>query len=493
MTADTAILPAAERIERRTLELSWSDYKWPLLYLLSMSMVGLWFPLGFILVPFILINRFRNNRYDFVIMLTIFLAGCGFTAEGTFPFKTFDVALALSVILILVHRNHGIVKKTVIAWVAYCACIFFIATFSEETLSIQFRLMRYTFAFSCFIIPVTCFSSREFDIRKFFRCLMPYLVIICIFYILDGLIICGFIFLPRTPVWGMIPESYFYSPLIYGFPDITRKYPQGLILIALAIYPLCKYYKLKLWHWIIFAGACAACQTFTVISGFFIGIIVSMAKAKNVWKYIIGVVALFTAVYYIDGMLPEVANDARNDSFFRVKSSIDQILALSEIQDDADFADLGSGRMAQALPKIELVGSLGREMTGLGFLHPTLTTNPKYIIDNEYYIDSEKSEEGATKLIETEVLQVYVTTGWMGLLVYFAFYIYTFVLVRKFAFARYYLSVLIMAFWFGMGAYGGLTAVDGLLIVSLAYGMTILAQRGKTDEKKEPVDISVVS
>ena len=56
-------------------------------------------------------------------------------------------------------------------------------------------------------------------------------------------------------------------------------------------------------------------------------------------------------------------------------------------------------------------------------------------------------------------------------------------MVRKFAYARYYISVLVMAFWFGMGAYGGLTAVDGLIIVSLAYGATVLAQR--TLDKKE--------
>lgn len=483
MTTVTDISIPTEKSQRQVLQLNWSDYKWPLLFLLSMSMMGLVFPLGYLLAPLILINRFRSNRYDFLIMLTIFLAGCGFTAEGSFPVKTFDIALVLAFFMILFYRKRGIVKKTTIAWMLYCICIFFIATFSEETLSIQFRLMRYTFAFGCFIIPVVVFASEDFDIREFFRSLMPYMVIICLFYIIDGFIVCGFIFLPRTPVGGMIPESYFFSPLIYGFPHFVRKYPQALILLALAIYPLAKYYRLKLWHWVLFLGACAACQTFTVISGFFVGAIVASSKVKHMWRYAVGMVAVFAAVYYIDGFLPEKVKDFQSESFLRVKSSIDQILALSEIEDDVDLAEFGSGRMAQALPKIELVSSLGRQWTGLGFLHPTLTTDTKYIIDNEYYHDIERSEEGAGTRIETEVLNVYVTTGWIGLLVYFAFYIYTFMMVRKFAYARYYISVLVMAFWFGMGAYGGLTAVDGLIIVSLAYGATVLAQR--TLDKKE--------
>lgn len=466
-----------EKIKREPLNLTWSDYRWPLLFLLSMSMVGLFFPLGYLLVPLFLIGRFRNNRYDFLIMLTIVLGGFGFTTEASYPVKTWDIAFVLSIILMIVHRNRGIVKKSVITWFGYCLSIFLISTVSEESLSVQFRLMRYTFLFSCFIIPIACFAAQEFDMRKFFAALMPYLIIICIFYIIDGLIICGFIFLPRTPLWGEIPDSYFFSPVVFGFPNFVRKYPQALILIALAVYPIAKIYKLKWWHWAFFMGACVACQTFTVISGFVVGYLVCTIKFRTAIKYVIAVPILFTGIYLIDSLLPVAHKDSGDESFLRIKSSIDQILELAEVQDDVDLADFGSGRMAQAIPKIELVSELDRELTGLGFLHPTLTTNPKYIIDNEYYLDSSKSEEVATKLIEIELLQVYVTTGWLGLLSYFIFYPLTYIYVRRYVYGRYYLSVLVMSFWFGMGAYGGLTVCEGLLIVSLAYGTTLLAER----------------
>ena len=480
MTDDATNIIAEPNIERKPLDLCWSDYKWPLLFLLSMSMIGLFCPLGYLLVPILLINRFKQNRYDFLIMLTIVLGGFGFTAEGSYPVKTWDIAFLLSIILILIHRNRGVVKKSVIAWFGYCLFVFLIATFSEESLGVQFRLMRYTFMFCYFIVPIACFASWEFDIRKFFDTLMPYIIIICAFYILDGLIICGFVFLPRTPLYGDIPDAFFFSPVVFGFPNFVRKYPQALILVALVIYPIAKMYKLKWWHLVLFLGACMACQTFTVISGFVVGYLVCIVKFRTIIKYIIAVPIVFAAVYFVDSLLPVSQKDSGDESFLRVKSSIDQILELTEMQDDVDFADFGSGRMAQALPKIELVSELNREMTGLGFLHPTLTTNPKYIIDNEYYLDTSKSEEIATKLIEVDVLQVYVTTGWLGLLAYFLFYPLTYIIVCRHRYAKYYLSVLVMTFWFGMGSYGGWIASDGLIVLSLSYGATLLSERKDT-------------
>lgn len=467
--------------QRKPIEMTWSDYKWPLLFLLSMSMIGLAFPLGFIFVPLLLINRFRENRYDFLIMLTIVLGGFGFTAEGSYPVKSFDVAFLLSVILILVHRNRGIINKTVITWVVYCLFIIFISTFSDERFLIQFRLMRYTFLFSCFIIPIVCFTAKEFEIQKFFKALIPYVIIICIFYILDGLIICGFVFLPRTPLWGSIPESYFYSPIVFGFPSMVRKYPQGLILLALVVFPVSKFYRLRWWHWVLFIGACIACQTFTVISGIFVGYLVSVVNIRTILKYIMAVPLLLITIYFIDSFLPVTRGDGGEESFLRIKSSVDQVIELADIKDDIDLANFGSGRIGQALPKIELVNILDKELTGLGFLHPQLTTDPKYIIFNEYYLNSEKSEEVATQLIETEVLQVYVTTGYLGLIAYFIFYPLTYFYVRRYKYSRYYLTVLVMTFWFGMGAYGGWTACDGQILLTLAYGVTILSERRESE------------
>ena len=84
--------------ERRPLRLAGHEYLWPLFFLLSMSMMGLRFPLGYLLVPIILISTFRRDRYDFLIMLTLFFGGFGLIGEGTMPVKPWDIAFVVSII-----------------------------------------------------------------------------------------------------------------------------------------------------------------------------------------------------------------------------------------------------------------------------------------------------------------------------------------------------------------------------------------------------------
>lgn len=465
----------ASTATRQKLDLGWSDFKWPLMFMLSMSMMGLTFPLGYLFVPLILINRFRNDRYDFVIMLMIFLGGYGLLAPDSLGIKLEDISFFISVALLIFYRKRGIVRKTFFLLIAYCSTIFILSLFSDETLVIQIRLMRYYFLFSCFIIPIACFSNHEFDIMVFFRKLMPFILLLCIFYAVDGFILCGHILMPRTPTWEPY-LSYFYSPIIYWFPHFVRKYPHGLILLALAIYPIAKFYKLPLWQWVVILAACASTQTFTVISGFIVGAVVCVSNGKRVILYIVGALGFLTALYFIDGMLPTKVKDGYDESFFRVKSSIDQFFDLAEAVDDEDVSEFASGRMAQAMPKMELVSNYNKELTGLGFLHPQLTTNTKYIIDNEYYIGVDYTLEVATG-IETEVLQVYVTIGILGLLAYLIFFSATYLIIRKYKYSRYYLSVLVMVFWFGMGAYGGLTVGSGLVMVSFTFAIVVMQQK----------------
>lgn len=167
-----------------------------------------------------------------------------------------------------------------------------------------------------------------------------------------------------------------------------------------------------------------------------------------------------------------------SSSFFRIKSSIEQIQAVREAQDDEDIAEFGSGRIAEALPKLEMVNHYNRNWTGLGFIHPQLTTNTKYIINNEYYKDQSENEEAATG-IEIEFLQVYITVGYLGLIAYFLFFGSTYAMIRKYRYSRYYLSVLIIVFWFSLGGFTGFTMSHGQIILGLAFAATLLAQRQK--------------
>ena len=49
---------------KEQLSISRHEWGWPLLFLISMSMVGLQFPLGYLFLPVILIRSFKKDRYS---------------------------------------------------------------------------------------------------------------------------------------------------------------------------------------------------------------------------------------------------------------------------------------------------------------------------------------------------------------------------------------------------------------------------------------------
>ena len=460
------------RPARRYLDLSWSNVRWPLFFLLSMSLTGLQFPLGYLFVAIILINRFREDKYDFIIMLTLFFGGYGLTGQDTFgPLKMPDVALGISVIALFIYRKTDIVRKACIGWALYLAGILIIASFSEESMSIQLRTIRNYLTFIYFLIPLVVFSGVKFDFYKFTAKLFPFALILCTFYIIDGFIIDGFILLPRTPFLGSESDSTFFKPFLHPFSgNFVRKYPRGMYLLLLCVYPLAKTYKLRWWQWLLFLGALAACRTFTVILGFVIGYFMCVLTWRTILKYAFIGLAILTVLYYVDGLLP---SNKDHESALRIKSSVDQVIELGEIQDDVDLAEFGSGRFGQMLPKLEMVREYERQLTGLGFLHAELTTNTKYILINEYYRDSEKSEETAVG-VEIEPVQVYINMGYLGLALYFAYFIAMYVIVRRKRYSLYFMSVLVMSFIDGLGAYGGLTVPVGLLLCALCFAVVVM-------------------
>ena len=114
--------------------------------------------------------------------------------------------------------------------------------------------------------------------------------------------------------------------------------------------------------------------------------------------------------------------------------------------------------------------------TGLGFLHPELTKNTKYIIENEYYIDVEKSIEVATG-IEISPLQVFLTIGYIGLIIHLLFFIWLYVVIRKLKYSQFYLSVMIFVFIASLGGFMGWNMTTGLAMMGLSYGAVLLANR----------------
>lgn len=468
--------------DRRPLDLKWEEWKWPLLFMLCMSALGLKFPLAYLLIPAILINRFRNDRHDFIIMLTILFGEYALTDNETFGFSAYYIAFLLSLVGLFIYRKNGITKRIVGAWCVYVGGIFVFAMMSEERLYIQLGpIIRYL-SIIYFIVPMMVFSGRKFDIQVFFRRLMPYCLLMCMWYVLDGFIVNGWLFVPNTLISNDF-KSRFYLPIIYSFGSFPRKYPPGLYLLVLAIYPIAKYYKLNLWQWLLVFGAMCACRTFTIISGFIVTYTFLRMERRNFLKYVAAGVGIFTILYFIDGLLP---HNAEGHSTMRIESSINQMLILKNMDDEEELAKLGTGRMAQVLPKMELLYELDREWIGFGFLHEELTTNPKYIIENPFYIEGTIKEEVATA-VEVAPIQHILYMGYLGLFLVILFYGYLCMTVRDVTEHRYFYSAVFCFIWFGISGFSGLVSYPSLLLIGLSLAVILLDQKQseKSDVSRE--------
>ena len=94
------------------------------------------------------------------------------------------------------------------------------------------------------------------------------------------------------------------------------------------------------------------------------------------------------------------------------------------------------GARAPTTPNGNLLSRLNRQWLGFGFLHPELTTNPKYAITNEYYTDTSRSEEVATAVEVTQVQTIF-DIGFVGLLVQTAFYVGLYFMIRRLRHSSY--------------------------------------------------------
>lgn len=449
----------------------------PLLFFLSMAVLGLRFypALAAVIVELIYVWR-KGRQYDFLIMCT-FVAGCfGFTQQNLIKIWPADIALLVSLFLWLCLKRAPILNRVLAASVAYVALILILAMMSIESMSVQLLMIRPYLMFLYIIIPFAVFAGREFDFDTFCRKLFSYMLVVCCLYILDAYIISGNILVPCT--YGYVPST-FWDPYCYPLSGyIMRKYPPGLYMLGLLMLPLARFYKLRLWQWVLLFIAAISTQTFTFITALGLTFIVSQRSRMRIFRWIFcGIMALVLA-YFVDFLLPTTINDGYPQSTLRIKSSVDQILALNEAVDDEDIAEFGSGRLAQAMPKLDLVAKNDKELTGLGFLHPEKTHINQYVIVNEYYTDVSNNIEVATG-VEIGPIQVYINIGWIGLAGHLLFFIVLGLFLKSLPLKSFYWAVLLFNFWLSLGGFAGLASVEGLLMQSLAWAIPVLAARGQ--------------
>ena len=451
-------------VEKQPLKLDRSSWLWALGFLFSMSLMGLNFPFGYIFVFLILVNRYINNRYDFIIQITLLCGRYSLIGEEDFPVKFEDVALLISILGLFIYRKPPMLKKITIAMMLYFVALVLIASTSDESMAVQFRRMRNYMMMIYLFIPLLVFSGQKFEIHELFKKLFAYTLIICAFYALDGFILNGYVLIPNSFSGEGHEPSTFYS---IHWRELPRKYPPGLYLMALCLIPLARHYKLNWKHWLLVIAALAAARTLSIILGLLLAYGIFQGHIKQMAKYAVIATISLIVLYHVD---------AATGSFMRIQSTFDQFTSLEAAQDEEDLSEFGSGRIAQILPKFEVLYDLDREWLGFGFLHPDLTKDPKFMIYNELYVDKTNSWEVVTG-IEIAPLQTIADIGYIGLIIQLTFFGSIYYIVRRLKHSIWFLSVLVINFLFGLGGFAGFNQNDGLLLCALALAALLLANK----------------
>lgn len=440
-------------------------------YFLCLSLVGLRFYPALVLLAFVLAMRWRQDRYAFLIELTYFFGGFAFLHSNALPFKPSDIALVVSVCAVFIYRRSPLVSRILWLTLAYFAAIFLIATTSDESIRVQIVMMRNYFTIIGFLIPFLVFANCDFEWNRFIRSVVLHVLVVCGFYVVDTFLICGMVLVPGSLAIESLngPVYSDFNNLLWRPGDFMwwpRHYPPGLYWMALCIVPLARRQLRLSWQqWLLVILSFVSCRTMTFMAGLLVGFICFRGKVRQALVIGAASVVAITGLYFVDSAM---------GSPLRIASTVDQFSSLEAAADNEDLAEFGSGRMAQILPKWELLGDLNRYWLGLGFLHPTLTTNPKYQIKNEYYVDVSKSEETATG-VEVTQFQTILDCGFLGLIVQTAFFVGIYFVIKRLRYSQYYLCVLVAVSIFGIGGFAGLTQRDGLLLLAVTLGTVLLA------------------
>lgn len=468
---DVATSSAMEKREQPKLETFRAPAsKWwqAIAFLLTLSLLGLQFYPAFLAIIIFFLWRWRwiSNRYDFIVEIMIFFGSFGYFAGNTFPFVTSDIAVLLGLIGFLVYRKNRTVKHITYALLCYFIAVIAIAMTSVESISVQAYRMRHYFAIIAFFIPLLTFANRKFEWDQFINSVVLHALVICGFYVVDTYIIGGFILMPNVHAGGI--ESTFNSPYITGFLSLPRHYPTGLFwLIPCVIWLNEKRIRFSTLQWIVILLALFATRTNSLYFALIGCWIISRPKFKEVVTYaLIGVVTI-VALYFVD---------SATGRYLRLADNIEQFTSLGKAQDEEDIAEFGSGRMAQIIPKWLLLEELDRVDLGFGFIHPEKTTNPIFMIHNEFYTDVTQADEVATA-VEVSQVQTIFDIGVIGLIIQTTFFFGIFFIIRRLRHARDYLNAIIGVSLLGIGGFSGFIGSDGQILIATILGAILLVNK----------------
>lgn len=449
------------------------------LFLLSLSLTGLGMPLGNLLVVIFLYRSWQTDREGFLMKLLLTVGGYGLSAFNTqWGINLLYIVTPLSLIGMCIVRKTKILKLTIGLYALYALSTFIFAFISEASFREQYnQIFNYT-SFCFFIIPYICFSGESFDIHRFWTRAFSLMMIICVFYLIDGWILRGWVVLPCTYIGGDTVSTWthpiFYGPLSVYAP---RKYPPGLFPLLMILWPIAKYYRLRWWQWGLIGAAALTSRTSTTTFAFIICYLMGMGTLKRYLIYSLGMLGCLVALYFVDDAMGYTGEN-QDQSTLRIASTFNQLTALEVAEDDEDIAEAGSGRMAQAIPAVENLYEHQKEWLGFGFIGMD-TRNPKFMLYNELIINPELRYTSCAHVEITQV-QIFLEVGWIGLIVHCLFLAGLWVIIRKQEYSGYFLNVLVGLIIFGIGGFRGWHDAQGIYLAALAYAVVLLANRHAT-------------
>lgn len=478
-TTDRHISPEAQSDASRGkvyFSVSRQEWVWNIIFMLSLSLTGLAMPLGNLLVVLLLVRAFKVNREAFVFMLMLTLGGYAFTkANIQWGVNQTFLLTPFAVFAMCILKKDKPLKQSIIAYGAYAVFTVGMAViYGVESLYNQLRPMLSFLSFCYFAVPLLAFSGEAFDMHKFWSTIFSFMMIICVFYILDGYFFRGWLLVPCSWIDFEGTESTWLSPIVWGPTGwIPRKYPPGLYSLALLLYPLAKYYKLRWWQWGLVIGAMMASRTSTILFSLVFGYILAQGSMKKYLVYGLVAIGLFTVLYVVDDSMGYTSDTEQ--STMRISSTINQFFDLSVAEDDEDLAEAGTGRMAQAIPSLEYIFSVGREWIGFGFVNQD-TKVPSLIVENELVPNPEFKYQAVTNIEITQV-RLFLTLGFIGLAVWFGFIFGIGRILRGMRYSGYYMNVAIVIMLYGIGGFDSWFNIPGILIGAMAYAAVLLANK----------------
>lgn len=459
--------------ETKRFSMTWSSVWLPLCFLLSMSMVGLsFYPAVLFILAFIAYAWRTGRLYDTVLMIALAYGGYNFYSMPSFSRMVFLFGMAAICLLLL--KKTVMVRRTFVVMGIYMCALLLVAWHSIEPMSHQVPILSKYLNFFFFVIPLFVFNGKKFDFDSLWHSAFKFCMLICAFYVIDYFLLCGFIMMPFSSENVNTFYDLDWAPMSFYF---RRHRPPGLYMLVLILYPLARGWKMPWWSWVLILLSLAVTQTFTVLTGFVVAFVIAQGTVRRYLKYVLLGVLFFGVAYVADVMITNgeyVETGEGPQSKLRVESSVMQLVGIQNIQDEEDLARLGTGRMAQTLPKVALIKELGMQGMGFGFLHPDLTTNPVFIIHNPFYTDIQKAEELASE-VEVTPVQVYLHMGYFGLVVHALWLVALWMIVRRQPMARYFLVVVVFFLWLGIGGYSGMIMAPGQVIAAIVFSGIILS------------------